>query len=318
MANKMIQQPLYSIVIPHYGMPDLLERCLQSIPQDNNYQVIVVDNKSNVSDDLLRLVPSLLHNNVTLVNLNDNLWAGHARNVGIEKAIGKWLLFADSDDFFSDNLDSCLSQFSNSDADVIYFNVNGCLSDNIKVTTNRNKKFAFDEFRLSGDERIFRFWYTEPWGKMIRKSLVDEYNIRFDETPVANDYLFSVKIGYYARNIEMDNTIIYWYCSRNNSITTSKKDIKKELQRVFAYARVQEFMQSVGYYTEPGLTSHILNGLFKHHICTYIKTVFRLRTDFNISIFQSFKDLILHYKMKLKGTPLVYGDVYHMDFIKKK
>ena len=318
MREKLEQQPLYSIVIPHYNMPELLERCLQSIPKTGKYQILVVDNKSSISEDIHALVPSLSRDDVTIIKLTDNRWAGHARNIGIDYAKGKWIVFADSDDFFSYQLDECLNKYNNSNADVIFFNVRGCLSENIHILTNRSKQFAFDEFKKTGDERIFRFWYTEPWGKMIRKSMVDEFNIRFDETPIANDYLFSVKIGYYARIIEIDNTVIYWYCSRNNSITTSKKNMKKELQRVYSYANVQKFMQSVGYYTKPGLTSHILNGLFKHNVYTYIKTICRLHFSFGISIFQSFTDLFLHYKMKLKGTPLVYGDVYHMDFIKKQ
>lgn len=148
--------------------------------------------------------------------------------------------------------------------------------------------------------------------------MADELNIWFDETPVANDYLFSVKIGYYAREIEIDNTLIYWYCSREDSITTCKKSLEKELQRVYSYANVLKFMQSVGYYSKPGLTSHILNGLFRHNVYTYFKTVSRIHFSFGISFSQSFTDQLLHYKIKLKGTPLVYGDVYHMDFIKKQ
>lgn len=292
-------------------------RCLRSIPRREDVEVIVVDDNSLAGESYPLHYPELSREGLRYIHLDKNVGGGGARNVGLKYAQGKWLLFADADDFFSDKLNMCLTKYMECEGDVIYFNVNGCQSENINILTNRSKQFAFDEYKKSEDERIFRFWYTEPWGKMIRKSLVDKYNIRFDETPVANDYLFSVKIGYYARKIAVDNTGIYWYCSRENSITISKRNIEKDIQRVFAYARVQVFMQSVGYYTKPGLTSHILNGLFKHHICTYFKTVYRLHTDFKISIFQSFKDLILHYKMKLKKTPFVYGDVYHMDFYKK-
>lgn len=39
--------PRYSIIIPHHNIPDLLQRCLSSIPQRNDLQVIVIDDKSD-------------------------------------------------------------------------------------------------------------------------------------------------------------------------------------------------------------------------------------------------------------------------------
>ena len=47
-------QPSYSIIIPHYNIPSLLRRCLDSIPHRDDVQVIVVDDKSK-EEDLLEL-----------------------------------------------------------------------------------------------------------------------------------------------------------------------------------------------------------------------------------------------------------------------
>lgn len=37
----------YSIIIPHYNIPHLLERCLWTIPKRSDTQIVVVDDKSN-------------------------------------------------------------------------------------------------------------------------------------------------------------------------------------------------------------------------------------------------------------------------------
>ncbi|MDR2475404.1 MAG: glycosyltransferase family 2 protein, partial [Bacteroidales bacterium] len=37
----------YSIIIPHKDIPDLLRRCLDSIPYRNDLQIIIVDDNSN-------------------------------------------------------------------------------------------------------------------------------------------------------------------------------------------------------------------------------------------------------------------------------
>ena len=36
----------YSIIIPHYDIPDLLLRCVKSIPEHKDIQIIIVDDNS--------------------------------------------------------------------------------------------------------------------------------------------------------------------------------------------------------------------------------------------------------------------------------
>lgn len=47
----------YSIIIPHYGIPELLGRCLRSIPERDDIQVIVVDDNSPDADTYMERVP---------------------------------------------------------------------------------------------------------------------------------------------------------------------------------------------------------------------------------------------------------------------
>lgn len=51
--------PLFSIIIPHYDIPDLLMRCLESIPVSEDIQVIVVDDNSADADTYLDRYPEL-------------------------------------------------------------------------------------------------------------------------------------------------------------------------------------------------------------------------------------------------------------------
>ena len=52
-------KPLFSIIIPHYDIPDLLMRCLKSIPVSEDIQVIVVDDNSPDADTYLERYPEL-------------------------------------------------------------------------------------------------------------------------------------------------------------------------------------------------------------------------------------------------------------------
>ena len=91
---------LCSIIIPHHNLVSLLKRCLDSIPDRCDFEVIVVDDNSN-SESISKLKLLDIHKNVNIIYTHEGKGAGYARNVGIERAKGKWVLFCDSDDFFT-------------------------------------------------------------------------------------------------------------------------------------------------------------------------------------------------------------------------
>ena len=92
----------YSFIIPHKNCPDLLQRCVDSIPERDDVQIIVVDDNSDSNKK-----PALKERKnlqIILLDAAQSKGAGRARNVGLEHAKGKWLVFSDSDDFFVNNL----------------------------------------------------------------------------------------------------------------------------------------------------------------------------------------------------------------------
>src|SRR5699024_11398178 len=89
-----------SIIIPHYNSTFLLAKLLRSIPYNSAVQVIIIDDNSDefYQSELYNLQ---LKNNVAIyTNESNTKGAGASRNIGLEKAVGKWLLFADSDDYY--------------------------------------------------------------------------------------------------------------------------------------------------------------------------------------------------------------------------
>lgn len=74
-----------------------------------------------------------------------------------------------------------------------------------------------------------RFLFTEPWCKMIKKSLIDRFQIRFDKTPAINDVTFSYMVGYHATTIKADPREIYCVTYRPSSITYTNTYERKVL-----------------------------------------------------------------------------------------
>ena len=120
----------YSFIIPHHNSPELLNRCLDSIPQREDIQIIVVDDNS--AEDKR---PCIKRNDVEVIYIDaeHTKGAGRARNYGLKAAKGKWLLFPDCDDYYNDGFLDVLDQYKDEKNEILYFNF---LRENMYAGTN--------------------------------------------------------------------------------------------------------------------------------------------------------------------------------------
>lgn len=215
--------PKYSIIIPHYNIPDLLMRCLASIPIREDVQVIVVDDNSPEADSYIDRYPELSRPYLEFIRTTKGGGAGYARNVGLNHAKGEWLLFADSDDFFSDGFIDLAEQKINMAVDIIYFKLTPVMSDDIRMASNRDQwvNRLLDDFLSTGNESMLRCFHWLPTSKIIRRELVVSHGIRFDETRYSNDVVFSVLTGCHARSIMACKESIYFLTEREGSLVSN-------------------------------------------------------------------------------------------------
>jgi glycosyltransferase involved in cell wall biosynthesis len=213
-----------SIIIPHYNNWDMLMDLIKSIPPSEEIEVIVVDDKSSIEDkQALHTILSFPH--VKLYSNDTNVkGAGKARNIGLSRATGEWILFADSDDKFSIDFLENIKPLFTSKSDVIFFNPGSFSEFNTDVSDRHIRYSQYINDYLSKNEKdmelALRYKFIVPWSKMIRHSLIKEHNIKFEEIMVSNDILFSAKIGYYAKEIEAKNIKIYSVRLREGSLTS--------------------------------------------------------------------------------------------------
>ena len=245
--------PTFSIIIPHKDIPDLLMRCLKSIPVSEDIQVIVVDDNSADADTYLEKYPELSRPYLEFVRTTKGGGAGYARNVGLEHAKGKWILFADADDFFVEDMYEIICSYADSEADVIYFKNESVLSDNISIKAKRclYMNENIDKYLSDGDEWPIRANMYGPVCKMIKRSLMVKHDIRFDEVMYADDAYCSLQIGYYARIIQVVNRVLYVVTYRPNSQTYHFCLKPNELRlRTEAAFRMDKFMLRNGFCRE--------------------------------------------------------------------
>lgn len=215
-------KPNYSIIIPHKDIPDLLQRCLESIPQRDDVEVIVVDDDSDPKKVDFEHFPGLERDNTRVIFSKDGGGAGHARNVGLDHAQGRWIVFADADDFFTEDFSDLLDDVADADEDIVFFDYLNVRSDDVtQLATERNRYKGFISDYLEGDpsETNLRIFFFVPWCKLVKRELIERHRLRFDEVKWNNDMCFCVKTGCLAKTIAVRRITAYVVTLREGSLT---------------------------------------------------------------------------------------------------
>lgn len=237
----------YSVIIPHHNTPDLLENCLNSIPQRDDIQVIVVDDNSNPAKVDFNNFPGKDRENVEIIFNKIGKGAGHARNLALEKAKGKWLFFVDADDFIAPNGFEILDRHVDSDADIVYVGADSIFLDTKEQASRHVTIMSLLEktqkLNTAEGYEYLRLTHVNPIAKMIRRSIVGE--IRFDEVRYSNDVMFAVKVGWIAKKVEVDLDVVYMITVSVGSLT-NRRNLDNYMSRYDVYLRHNEFMRSIG------------------------------------------------------------------------
>ena len=233
----------FSIIIPHKNSPSLLSRCLDSIPTGEDIEVIVVDDNSSSEIVDFTNFPGKEEPGTTVVLTKDSRGAGYARNIGLERARGKWMIFADADDFFLPQFSSKLYQYVDSENDIIFFNIQ---SENNQG--DNYKKYVENYVADSSTSIVdlkYRTW--SPWAKMYSKKFIDNTNVKFEERMVGNDCFFILNLNYRAQAITVDRTPIYTHTFNPTGLSHGNtKNLFFAVERMKLFIWRHKFFNSIG------------------------------------------------------------------------
>ena len=165
---------ILSIIIPHHNTPQLLQRCIDSIPDREDVQIYIVDDNSDSPIVDFGNFPGKERSNTHIFFTKEGRGAGYARNVGLQHAKGDWLLFADSDDFFVPDFYEIVSQYFNSDSEMVLFKAQSVDSETLEPSNrNENINRRIDEClagNITAKEASIRV--QSPWCRLIRREPV--------------------------------------------------------------------------------------------------------------------------------------------------
>ena len=237
----------YSIIIPHKNTPNYLLRCLDSIPLRDDVQVIVVDDNSNPEKVDFDHFPQWKGKHYEYYLTKEGRGAGFARNIGLEHAVGKWLLFADADDFMLPVINNLFDEYVDSDADIIFFRPKAVMADDVSKPSDRTDYLnaIVDDYVKNGNAVRYLFnWYC-PWSKIIRHESVR--GVKFEEIRYSNDNVYSVTALCHAQKVSVCDTTFYVATRSNDSLTSKYMSRAGEMEcRIGAYFRAFSIVKSQG------------------------------------------------------------------------
>ncbi len=249
-CKKLSQKnlPLVSIVTPAYNASQYINRSIESLISQTyeNVELIYVNDGS--TDDTAEIIKSYTQSfqNIKMINTK-NTGAGEARNIGLQKAKGKYIMFLDADDYFMpDMIEKMVTKIGNTKSDICICGSESYDSNTHKTCFNHHtikKQFLPNKTIFSPQDiknNIFTVFATYPWDKMYKKQFILENNLCFLNLKSTNDSFFVLLSILLSQKITYtDEILIKYYTNLSNSITVNSvknpEDFAFSLQEIKNY-----------------------------------------------------------------------------------
>lgn len=138
-------EPLVSVVVPHFNQPRFLGECIDSIRAQTygRVEIVVVDDASDAADAGPALDALEAAGDVTVIRQSENHGPSHARNVGIERCSGSYVLPVDADNkLLPGAIAALVAQLSAAGEEV------GFVYPNLQYFGNRTDYYAVPQYNL--------------------------------------------------------------------------------------------------------------------------------------------------------------------------
>jgi len=233
-----------SIIVPIYNIENYIKQCVESILEqnDSNFELLLIDDGS--TDNSYKIIKEYESNNNVKIYKKENGGLSDARNFGILKSTGEYLMFIDGDDFLIDK--NCIrkirKEIDDFDYDVIQYKMVYYYGSKNKFIYNKN----LPKLVGKGCDEVIKTLYSlneigmisvSACDKIIKRDIIVNNNLFFKKGLLNEDVLWSYSIYKEIKSISITNYDIYGYRQqRIGSISTEKsKKLANDLLYVIDY-----------------------------------------------------------------------------------
>ena len=237
-----------SIIAPIYKVEKFIHQCLESIfrqgMKDEEFEVILVN--AGTPDRSMEVISDIIeaHQNIQIIN-QENQGVAMARNNGLERATGEYILFVDSDDMLFDcALPYLLGTAIESNADLVMADYLERKKDFDDIPVFTNKSIQMKE--KSGEEFYIEDIKPEDchvWHTLYKREFLQHNNITFNPGIFYEDVPFTHECAIKAKRCLRIHTPMYIYRKNNTYSITSYFDKRSGLDFGTAIGKTWELAQ---------------------------------------------------------------------------
>lgn len=206
----------YSFIVPVYNAEKYIEETAKSILlQGEGCELILINDGSTDGSGRICNFLAEKHSRIRAFH-KPNGGPGGARNLGLDKARGRYCIFVDSDDYVSDNLTELLGKrYGRCNADVIFFNI-------VKVFPSGEQRqmaegLKRDEICGRSAEEILKAvskcskFPASTGGKILKTEFLRKNNIRFADGLIGEDIDWTLQIVCNMKSADVFENANYYY-----------------------------------------------------------------------------------------------------------
>ncbi len=217
----MNDKDLISIIVPVYNVEKYLEKCITSILNQTykNLQIILVDDGSQDKSGQICDKYKLQDNRIEVIH-KKNGGLSDARNIGIEKARGKYIGFVDSDDYISKTMyEDMYKIIQEREGDVCISNLY-IVNENKEILKNIDNGIEeYNKIQILREILLDKNIQSYAWNKLYKKSLFK--NIRYPIGKKYEDIGTTFYILEKCKKILVIGKPEYYYINRQGSIVNN-------------------------------------------------------------------------------------------------
>lgn len=242
----------FSIIVPTYNVKkEFFEECINSIKKQSygNFEVIIVDDGSD--EQFKRAYNNIIKNDERFFIISqENKGVSIARNNGVKRSTGEYVIFVDSDDSIKNNLLEKMVELINDNdkCDVIIFEHDGWSNDEIeyaRLLENNEKNFLIqnlmDENNWLEPKNKLRH-FGSIWNKCYKREYINEKNIELvPGIKYSEDVLYSIRALFFTNNIIYTNYALYNYRTYGES-TFDRYNNKADINFIDFITKLKELL----------------------------------------------------------------------------
>ncbi len=268
--EKLMRKPKFSIIVPVYKVEDYLQACVDSLLAQEAYEdqmeILLIDDGSPDRSGELCDRLSEAHGQIKAYH-KPNGGLSSARNYGLDRATGEYVLFVDSDDVIeSDTLKKiaeALDQFG--EVDAVFFD--GVEDDSVHQDPMRRVPLEQVQCADNGKQYLLEHFRdrnlnVEACLYAYRRTFLNEHDLRFREGILHEDVEFTPRIMMQCGKVAELPDQLYHYLVRENSISTQKNK-EKNIRDLFQTLREQNQMAEQ---QEPELKKWMKNAILDSYL----------------------------------------------------